>query len=220
MGKRKLKNFAELLTFPNVVQKTYTTDNEDHALKGKWNKDFFDKEQPIVLELGCGKGEYTIGMARLNPEKNYLGIDLKGSRVWRGAKSAIDENLKQVGFLRTQIDRLPHFFDANEVSEIWITFPDPQPQQGRERKRLTSPEFITRYETFCKPNALIHFKTDNRFLFDYTIEVLRTLGKKIVRKEFHVHRDFPNHDLFNILTHYEDIYMKAGKPIHYLCFEI
>jgi tRNA (guanine-N7-)-methyltransferase len=220
MGKRKLKNFAELLTFPNVVQKTYTTETEDHELKGKWNKDFFKNDQPIVLELGCGKGEYTIGMARLNPEKNYLGIDLKGSRIWRGAKTAIDENLKQVGFLRAQIDRLPHFFDANEVSEIWITFPDPQPQQGRERKRLTSPEFIARYEKFCKTGALIHFKTDNRFLFDYTIEVLRDLGKKVIRKEFHVHRDFPNDSLFNILTHYEGIYLKAGKPIHYLCFEL
>jgi tRNA (guanine-N7-)-methyltransferase len=220
MGKRKLKNFAELLEFKHVVQKIYTKERFDHELKGKWNTAFFSIHQPIVLELGCGKGEYTVGLAQFEKTKNYIGIDLKGARIWRGAKTALEQGLQNVGFLRTQIDQLHHFFAPGEISEIWITFPDPQPQQNRERKRLTSPDFIALYEKVCKPGSKIHFKTDNRFLFDYTLEVIRQLKKKLIRKEYNVHRDYPNDPLFSIQTHYESIYMNLGKPIHYLCFEL
>jgi tRNA (guanine-N7-)-methyltransferase len=212
MGQKKLIRFAEIETFQNVLQ-------YPQHMKGQWST-FFKNDHLLTLELACGKGEYAVGLGRMHPQRNFIGIDLKGNRIWVGAKTAIKENLGNVAFVRSQIDQVNNYFAADEVNEIWITFPDPQPQQGRERKRLTSPEFIARYEKFCKTGALIHFKTDNRFLFDYTIEVLRDLGKKVIRKEFHVHRDFPNDSLFNILTHYEGIYLKAGKPIHYLCFEL
>src|ERR1051325_9312258 len=180
MGKMKLQRFAENQTFTNLLQPKLGYPPEGFTLKGKWNKDFFKKDQPIVLELGCGRGEYTIGLARRFPDKNFIGIDIKGARLWRGAKTGMEENLTNVGFLRILIDQIQYFFGENEVSEIWITFPDPQPQLSRERKRLTHPQFVNRYAGFLKPNGIIHLKTDSTSLYEYTLETIAAQKNKLL----------------------------------------
>lgn len=169
MAKRKLERFAAIETFSNVFQHVQTSHQiSDFEQKGKWKESVFKKENPLVLELGCGKGEYTIGMARAFKNKNFLGLDLKGNRIWRGAKTALDETLENAAFLRCRIENIEKAFDKNEVDEIWITFPDPQPQKTRERKRLTAPGFLKRYKNILKPNGKIHLKTDSFSLYSYT----------------------------------------------------
>src|ERR1035437_1421414 len=161
MGKDKLRKFAENETFPNVIQPEFDEMfNVDYKLKGNWHSNFWKNDKPITLELGCGKGEYSVNLAKFNPNRNYMGIDVKGARFWRGAKTALQDNIPNVAFIRTRIEFISAFFTANEVDEIWITFPDPQLKIRRHKKRLTSSLFLNRYKAFITPNAIIHLKTD------------------------------------------------------------
>ena len=173
MGKNKLQRFAENLTFDNFFQPTYDEISTGYFLKGKWASDFFKNNNPIVLELGCGKGEYSVGLARRYPDKNFIGLDIKGARMWRGCKTAVDENIQNIAFLRTRIELIEHYFAENEISEIWITFPDPQPRRIKENKRLTSPAFLKRYASILKKDLIIHLKTDAFLLYFYTMEIIK-----------------------------------------------
>ena len=177
MGKDKLKRFAENLTFKCLVQPSFEDIfHKDHPLKGHWNRDFFANDRPIILELGCGKGEYTIALADRNPQYNYIGVDIKGARMWRGAKTATERGMDNVGFLRTRIEFIDSFFAEGEVSEIWITFPDPQLKTRRAKKRLTSPLFLEYYARFLREDGWINLKTDSQHLYEYTNEVIRRFG--------------------------------------------
>ena len=218
MAKQKLQRFAELETFPNVFQQRVTFPHPDHFLKGKWHSDYFKNNSDIVLELGCGRGEYTVYLAEQFPNKNFFGIDIKGNRLWRGAKTALEKGFSNTCFMRIQIDHGIYYFAPNEVSEIWITFPDPQPQQTREHKRLTSPRFLNYYRKFLKPGGVIHLKTDSRFLFDYTREV-------VAQEKLVVHQDIT--DIYSypdlapellVRTTYENMFLKKGVPINYIRF--
>jgi tRNA (guanine-N7-)-methyltransferase len=220
MAKRKLKSFAELETFDNVFQLLFKAEDFDFKLKGKWHQEYFKNNNPIVLELGCGKGEYTIGLANKFKDKNFIGIDLKGARIWRGAKTAIEENIQNVAFIRTQVERIYNFFEPGEVSEIWITFPDPQPQSTRERKRLTSPIFINHYKKVLSENGLIHLKTDNAPFYEYSLEIIDSMGKTPLRNSNNIEKDFPTDELLSIETYYEGKYRKQGIPIKYLSFQL
>lgn len=213
MGKDKLKRFAEVSTFSNVLQL-----DAGKQFKGKWNIGFFKNTNPVVLELACGKGEYTINLAIWFPDKNFIGIDYKGNRIWRGAKTALEESVNNVGFLRIQIESLLDYFAPGEVDEIWITFPDPQPQVSREKKRLTSPRFLDKYKLILKPGGFINLKTDNDGLHAYT-------GEKIAETNLNLH--IKTEDLYNseyvdevlsIKTYYETKYLKENKNINYLKF--
>lgn len=220
MAKRKLKNFQELETFDNVFQQTFKKENFDHELKNKWNSTYFKNDHPIILELGCGKGEYSIALARKHPEKNYIGIDLKGNRIWRGAKTAIEDEMKNVAFIRTQVDRVFNFFEAGEVSEIWITFPDPQPQKTRASKRLTSPEFLDSYRKVLKKDGIVHLKTDSAFLFAYSLEVIQELNLEVIRVSHDIDQDYPGEEILEIRTYYETKFRETGVPINYVCFKL
>ncbi len=220
MAKHKLQRFAETATFSNFIQPPPYHYSEDYPLKGKWSKEFFKNDHPLILELGCGKGEYTVGLARIHPENNYLGMDIKGARMWRGAKTALDENISNAGFLRTHIGQIEQFFEKDEISGIWITFPDPQPQKPRTNKRLTSQRFLKRYEKILNPDALIHLKTDNAAFFDYTLEVISENGHK---RHFHTHDLYDSgleNELTQIQTHYESMFLAEGKKICYLNFSL
>src|SRR5690606_17521039 len=173
-SKNKLKRFKENETFSNVIQPTREeVVSGDFYLKGKWNQEIFKNDNPIVLELGCGKGEYSVGLSQKYPNKNFIGIDIKGARMWVGAKQAEALNLNNVAFLRTRIDFIEQAFAKDEVDEIWITFPDPQPQKTRERKRLTHLRFLERYRNLLKKGGIVHLKTDSRLLYDFTLEVIK-----------------------------------------------
>ena len=177
MGKDKLRRFRENLTFECFVQPEFDeVFHRDHPLKGNWNRDFFRNDNPIVLELGCGKGEYTVALAQRDPQRNYIGIDIKGARMWRGAKTATDRRMHNVGFLRTRIEFIDALFAENEVSEIWITFPDPQLKTRRAKKRLTSPLYLACYARLLRPGGWINLKTDSKHLYAYTGEVIRRYG--------------------------------------------
>ncbi|NEU09102.1 tRNA (guanosine(46)-N7)-methyltransferase TrmB [Flavihumibacter sp. R14] len=213
MGKDKLRRFAEIATFNNVYEL-----EEGHSLKGKWNKEHFKNDHPLVLELACGKGEYSVNLARLFPEKNFIGIDYKGNRIWRGAKTALEEEINNVAFLRIQIESILDYFDKGEVSEIWITFPDPQPQISREKKRLTFPGFLEKYRTILKPHGILHLKTDNDALHAYTHEKIAELGLQLhVRTEDLYRSDFAD-EVLSIKTYYEKKYLAHEKNINYLKF--
>ncbi len=213
MPKNKLKKFNEYNLFPN----TYDARNE---LKGKWNEQVFKNSNPIILELACGRGEYTIGLAKLYPNKNFIGIDVKTSRMWLGAKQAIEETLDNVAFLRIQIQFLDQYFSQNEVDEIWITFPDPQPQSPREKKRLTHDRFLKMYKYILKTPHKIHLKTDSDLLYEYTLE-------KIKEHQLSIIENFPNidqiekmNDELKILTYYEKMWREKGIFIKYLSFQV
>lgn len=221
MGKNKLKKFAEMETFSNVFQcgaqeieeKDYRKlGDQKHEFAGKWSN-YFGNSNPIVLELGCGRGEYSVGLAARYPEKNFIGIDIKGARMWAGAKQAVQQGLKNAAFLRTNIEMLPYFFAQDEVSEIWITFPDPQ--MKKETKRLTSTYFMERYRLILKDGGLVHLKSDSPFLYTYTSEML---------KVNHIAPNFNSDDLYagdapidlDIKTHYEKQWLDRGLTIKYL----
>lgn len=212
MGKDKLRRFAEISTFNNVLQL-----EEGHALKGKW-LGHFQNSQPLVLELACGKGEYAVEMARIFPKKNFIGIDYKGNRIWRGAKTALEEGVKNVAFLRIQIEQILDYFEVKEVSEIWITFPDPQPQVGRERKRLTSPRFLEHYRKILQPGGFIHLKTDNDGLYNYTLEKIweQNLQLHIATADLY-YSEFAD-EILSIKTYYEKKYLQKNENINYLKF--
>ncbi|MVN20137.1 tRNA (guanosine(46)-N7)-methyltransferase TrmB [Mucilaginibacter arboris] len=213
MGKDKLRRFAEISTFENVLQLT-----EGHALKGNWNANHFQNNHPLVLELACGKGEYAVEMAQFFPGKNFIGIDYKGNRIWRGAKTALEENVTNVAFLRIQIEQILEYFEPKEVSEIWITFPDPQPQLGREKKRLTSPRFLVNYRHILQPKGFIHLKTDNDELYAYTLEKIAEHHLKLhIATNDLYHSDHVN-EILSIKTYYEKKYLQNNKNINYLKF--
>jgi tRNA (guanine-N7-)-methyltransferase len=233
-GKQKLFRFDQIKSFPNVLEhelkqilrRSHGFDLVKHPMSGNWNKQFFKNDQPIVLELACGKGEYAVGMGRKFTGKNFLGVDIKGARLWRGAKTALEENLTNVGFLRTRIDFIEAFFEPGEVDEIWITFPDPQPQKNRERKRLTNKMFIDRYARFLKPGGWVHLKTDSDFFFDYTMEEIKEQGYELVSHSYDLYGELIENldpdirDILEIKTHYEKIFTEKGHVIKYCKFKI
>lgn len=213
MGKDKLRKFAEIDTFSNVYQL-----DEGKELKGKWAAQHFKNDHPVVLELACGKGEYAVSLAKMFPKKNFIGVDLKGNRIWRGARTGVDEGITNLAFLRIQIEDIVDFFGENEVDEIWITFPDPQPQDSREKKRLTFPGFLDRYRMFLKPGGKINLKTDNDGLYLYTVEKVEELGLKCHKKTDQLYKSELYDDVLSIKTHYERIYLKHDKNINYIQF--
>ena len=180
MGKNKLARFAENKILPNVFQPTRDEALDHYPLKGKWRTEVFKNQNPIVLELGCGKGEYSVGLAKSFPNKNFIGIDIKGARFWFGAKEAVEKNLNNVAFLRTQIELVDCFFDHDEVDEIWITFPDPQIKYRRTKHRMTHPDFLDRYKKILKKDGIVHLKTDSEFLHGYTLGLLQGQGHEII----------------------------------------
>lgn len=220
MGKDKHKRFAETAAFKNFIQPSQYYHTEDHPLKGRWGSGFFKNDHPIILELGCGKGEYTVGLASRYPENNYIGVDIKGARMWRGAKTALENDINNVGFLRIPIGQIEQFFGKDEVSGIWITFPDPQPQKPRTNKRLTSPRFLAYYEKFLKPGSIIHLKTDNDPLFDYTLEVIAQHGHKLLFETHDLYKTELDNEARHIQTYYEAMFLAHGKNICYLTFQL
>jgi tRNA (guanine-N7-)-methyltransferase len=219
-SKNKLKRFKENETFSNVIQPTRQEVFDDTLkLKGNWSKTFFKNEQPVVLELGCGKGEYSVNLAKMFPEKNFLGIDIKGARFWKGAKTSLEEKIINVGFLRTQIELVDLLFDENEIDEIWITFPDPQIKYKRTKHRMTNPEFLKKYKKILKPKGVVHLKTDSEYMHGYTLGLLQGLDLKI---------EYAHHDVYGttnapkevteIQTYYESQYLAIRKKITYLRF--
>ncbi|GAB2697574.1 tRNA (guanosine(46)-N7)-methyltransferase TrmB [Mucilaginibacter koreensis] len=215
VGKDKLKRFAEIATFSNVIEL-----EAGQPYKGTWAQQFFKNSNPVVLELACGKGEYTVNLAQLFPDKNFIGIDYKGNRIWRGAKTALEDGVPNVAFLRIQIENLLDYFGPGEVDEIWITFPDPQPQISREKKRLTSPRFLEKYKLILKPGGFVNLKTDNDNLYAYTVEKLSEAGVKPVIKTEHLYNSVYADEVLSIKTYYEKKYLQHNKNINYLKFAL
>lgn len=213
MGKDKLRRFAEVSTFSNVVQL-----DAGKPFKGKWASEFFKNNNPVVLELACGKGEYTVNLGRIFPDKNFIGIDYKGNRIWRGAKTALEDGVSNVGFLRIQIETILDYFADGEIDEIWITFPDPQPQISREKKRLTSPRFLEKYKQILKHEGPINLKTDNDELHAYTSEKIGELGLKLFVKTEDLYNSEHADEVLSIKTYYEKKYLQDNKNINYLKF--
>jgi tRNA (guanine-N7-)-methyltransferase len=213
VGKDKLRKFAEINTFPNVYQL-----EAGKELKGQWAAAHFKNNNPIVLELACGKGEYSVNMAKQFPEKNFIGIDYKGNRIWRGARTGVDENIPNLAFLRIQIEGILEYFGEAEIDEIWITFPDPQPQDSREKKRLTFPGFLDKYKQLLKPGGKINLKTDNDGLYAYTAEKVEALGLKCHKSTEQLYTSEYYDEVLKIKTHYERIYLKHDKNINYIQF--
>ena len=220
-SKNKLKRFKENLTFSNVIQPERASWIAGEFLwKGKWNSHFFKNNNPIVLELGCGKGEYSLHLAKRNPNKNFIGIDIKGARFWCGAKTALDTQVTNVGFLRTQIELIAYCFDKDEIDEIWITFPDPQIKYKRTKHRLTHPDFLAAYKKVLKSKGCIHLKTDSSFLFGYTLGIVSQVG--VIQ---YAHHDIYNNpqapeDATAVQTFYEKMFLEKGQPITYLQFSL
>jgi tRNA (guanine-N7-)-methyltransferase len=220
VGKNKLARWTEFGSYDNVIQPQINdVSGKDHPIKGMWSKTLFKNNNPIVLELGCGKGEYTVGLAKCFPESNFIGIDIKGARMWRGAKTANEQNLPNVAFLRTRIEFINSFFSSDEVNEIWITFPDPHPGGRNSNKRLTSPWFLNSYRLFLKDKGLIHLKTDNAELYDFTKNVLVYNNLETVASTDDLYARNSN-TILSIKTHYEKIFLSAGMKINYLCFRL
>lgn len=219
MGKNKLAKFAEMATYDHVIQAPYNKlDHKDHELKGQWAKSFFKSNNPIVLELGCGKGEYSVSLAEAFPTKNFIGVDIKGARMWRGAKLAFDKGLKNVGFLRTNIEIIDSFFAPDEVEQIWLTFPDPQ--MKKYTKRLTATNFIERYRRFLQPDGIIHLKTDSNFQYQYTLAMARENNFQVVTETDDLYNSDIINEVLSIQTFYEKQWRERGIKIKYLAFTI
>ena len=212
MGHKKLFRFAELETFPNVLQ-------FPKNMKSKWN-DFFKNGNKIILELACGKGEYAVGLGMLYPDKNFIGVDLKGNRIWVGAKKALQNNLPNVAFLRTQIDHVNEYFSQDEVSELWITFPDPQLRLSKAKKRLTHPKFLRLYQQILIPGGYIHLKTDSPDLYNFTKLVIRMYNCNLHTDYEDVYQEKNINEELKIKTHYESLDIAESNQIHYLCFSL
>lgn len=218
MGKKKLIHFQENLTFPHLFQPDYNEIRTGFHLRSKWNQDFFMNRHPIVVELGCGKGEYTVGLAERYPEKNFIGIDVKGARLWRGCRSVFEMGLKNAAFVRTRVDFLEDLFGPGEVSEIWITFPDPQP--GKEKKRLTSPLFLHKYRNILVRDGVIHLKTDDRSFFDYSCGIIDECRHPLIYSTDDLYHSGVQDEVVQIQTFYENIWLNEGKKIFYLQFRL
>lgn len=221
MGKKKLLRFKELGTLERVFEPPEEeVFRKDFRLKGKWNSEVFRNEAPIILELGCGKGEYTVGLARIHPECNYMGLDIKGARIWTGARAAHDESLSNVAFLRTRIDFIQSFFARDEVDELWITFPDPQEKRRRKKKRLTGANFLNMYRQFLKDGGAIHLKTDNNLLYRYTLELARYNDLVIERNSDKVYQEGWDDEVVTIQTYYETRFLSEGARINFIRFRL
>jgi len=219
VGKNKLARWNELGTYVNVIQPEIgDVFSKDHPVKGRWKKDLFKNENSLILELGCGKGEYTTGLAALHTENNYIGVDIKGARIWRGAKTSNDNKMPNVAFLRTRIEFISSFFSTDEVDEIWITFPDPHPGGRQANKRLTSPPFLNSYRRFLKEKGVIHLKTDNTELFRYTKRVAEKNNLEIVYSTEDLYG--ADREILSIKTHYEKLFLEKGMKINYLSFRL
>jgi len=212
MGQKKLIRFAELNTFSNVLQ--YPED-----IKGKWNE-FFKNNNPITLELACGKGEYALGLGQLYPNRNFIGVDQKGNRIWVGAKKALQQQLNNVAFLRVQIDQVNDYFDTNEVSEIWITFPDPQLRTGKAKKRLTHPKFLRLYKQILTSNGFIHLKTDSPVLYRFTKIIIEKYNCVLMEDVADIYKTKSISDELKIKTYYESLDIAGSNRIHYLKFSL
>jgi tRNA (guanine-N7-)-methyltransferase len=221
VGKGKLSKFEEMKTFDNVFQPDFEeVFNKDFKLKGSWASGHFRNDHPTVIELGCGKGEYTTGLAERFPEINFIGIDIKGARIWTGAKKAYLEKISNVAFIRTRIEFVNSFFAKDEVDEIWLTFPDPQLKKRRNKKRLTTARFLNIYRNFLKDNGIIHLKTDNQVLFEYTLTLARFNGLSIVFATDDLYGNDNQEMVCGIQTFYEKQFIDAGLRIHYLKFKL
>ncbi len=219
MGKGKLKKFADMAQLENVVEHPYSIiDDVAFPLRGNWNRDFFKNDNPIVLELGCGRGEYTVALARRFPEKNFIGVDIKGARMWTGATEAKAEGLVNVGFLRTNIEIIDRLFAQGEVSEIWLTFPDPQ--MKKYTKRLTSSLFLARYRNILSGDAVVHLKTDSNFMFTYTKYITEVNKLSVVECIDDVHGQDVVSDIMQIRTYYESQWLSRGITIKYIAFNL
>jgi len=226
--KNKLKRFAELLKLPNVFENFDARnpgltwkDGERVDLKGNWAEAHFGNGYPVTLELACGKGHYTLGLAKRFPERNFIGVDIKGARIWKGAKGALEDEVTNAAFLRTRIEQIAEFFAPGEISEIWITFPDPFLRKSKTRRRLTSPNFLERYRQILQPGGLVHLKTDSPELYAYTMEVLAEDPQvKILYQETDIYSKPLIDEVLSIKTFYEKMHLEAGKKIKYVQFTI
>lgn len=218
MGKNKLAKFAEMESLPNVFQVSSQEILAGKLFenKGRWNELFFKNDAPLVLELGCGKGEYTVGLAAMFPEKNFIGVDIKGARMWTGAKDSFAKGMKNVAFLRTNIEMIHHFFAAEEVSEIWLTFPDPQ--MKKVTKRLTATNFMKIYQQFLKKDGLVHLKTDSNFLFTYTKEMVKKNHYPVSFSTDDLYQSDMKDPILDIKTYYEQQWLERGLSIKYIKF--
>ncbi|MDM8001691.1 MAG: tRNA (guanosine(46)-N7)-methyltransferase TrmB [Bacteroidota bacterium] len=221
MGKNKHARWAEMKGFDRVIEPPFEdVFRSEHELRGKWHSEWFRNNNPIILELGCGRGEYTVGLAGLYPDRNIIGIDIKGARMWRGAKDAHILGLPNATFLRTRIEVTGSFFAPGEVDEIWLTFPDPQMKRIREKKRLSGPQFLNLYRKYLKNGGIVHLKTDCRELYDYTLALAHVNGLEIISSVTDLHGQMPGDPLLSIRTHYEELFLKKGVPITYLSFRL
>jgi tRNA (guanine-N7-)-methyltransferase len=221
-SKNKLKRFRENDTFANVFQPSRDDlVKAEYEMKGNWNSSFFKNTNPLVLELGCGKGEYSVELAKKYPNKNFIGIDIKGARFWRGAKTAVEESIPNVAFIRAQIELIDHLFAVNEVDEIWITFPDPQIKYKRTKHRMTNSEFLKRYKTILKPDGVMNLKTDSEFMHGYTLGLLHGAGHEVLYANHDVYKQEGSpEEVTSIQTYYESQYLEHDKAITYIRFKI
>lgn len=229
MGKNKLARWNELNTYRNVIQPSVDDVVErdaeslsvrDHSIKGKWRSEMFGNDNPVVLELGCGRGEYTTCLSMKYPGKNFIGVDIKGARMWRGARTSNEMKLQNAAFLRTRIEFISSFFAPDETDEIWITFPDPHPGQRNSNKRLTSPYYLNLYSGILRDKGIIHLKTDNAELYSYTLKTVKNLDLEVIRATDDLYSGEPQDDILSIRTHYEEIFLKQGLKIKYLKFRL
>lgn len=220
MSKNKLQRFADIARFPNVYELTDFQDKRDEKPKGKWAAEIFKNNNPLILELACGRGEYTLELARRNPRHNYVGIDIKGARIWKGAQCALKEELGNVRFLRIYIDHLEQYFAPGEVDQIWITFPDPYLKPSKKNKRLSSPKFLHIYKKVLKPGGIIHLKTDSDTLFSYTRQIIEQNNCEVIDLEEDIYRNRVDDELLTIKTYYEKKHMEQNKAIKYIRFKL
>ncbi len=219
MGKNKLRRWEELKTMQRVYQPEINYHSDYSELRGRWNRDVFLNNHPLVLEAGCGKGEYTVEMAKKFPQKNFIGMDIKGARLWRGAKTINEQNIINAAFLRLRIELIEKFFAPDEADDIWLTFPDPQPQKSRENRRLTSPAMLERFKSILKNKGLLHLKTDSIQLLEYSLEMLQQQSGKMLFHTFDLDVSGITDERLTIQTTYEKIFRSEGKKIGYLCFQ-
>lgn len=220
MGKGKLEKFEEVSAFKNTLELTDFLDDPSKKPKGRWNSDIFENDNSITLELACGSGEYTLELAHRNPDRNYIGIDIKGARIWKGARQALEEELENVRFLRIYIDHLTEYFAPDEADEFWITFPDPYPNYSDRRKRLTALKFLSIYQQVLKPGGVINFKTDSNSLFGFTLQTIENTGCKTKQIVKDIYKEKPPNDLLFIKTFYEKKHLENGKSIKFVAFAL
>ena len=220
LAKNKHRKFSQMAEFSNVFQPTFEDLKSGFSIKGKWKSEVFKNDNPLVVELGCGKGEYSVGLSRKFPKKNFLGIDVKGARMWKGASDANNEGISNVAFLRTRIEFIEYCFAKSEIDEIWITFPDPQIKKKRAKNRLTHPVFLERYSNILKDNGLIHLKTDSQFLHGYTLGIIEGHQHYLEDAEHDIYNAVQKRENMEIKTHYEKLFLVKNMPISYLRFRL